>query len=142
MGIDVRRFITFGVIKGFLYRVHKYAVLDGPRGAGGEEVLLVRGVDEAAAIEQHERIESWRDSGGANVEGGSGGRGANGNVGQGSRRASIAASSSSVTKALPLARYLDGMHCFDEICTELQAGEREVSERMKAIYKKVLFISR
>lgn len=26
VGIDVRRFITFGVIKGFLYRVHKYAI--------------------------------------------------------------------------------------------------------------------
>jgi hypothetical protein len=25
-GIDIRRFITFGIIKGFLYRVHKYAV--------------------------------------------------------------------------------------------------------------------
>ncbi|KAF4550658.1 Nitrogen permease regulator 2-like protein [Elsinoe fawcettii] len=25
--IDVRRFITFGVIKGFLYRVHRYAIL-------------------------------------------------------------------------------------------------------------------
>ncbi|KAF3036621.1 Nitrogen permease regulator 2 [Didymella keratinophila] len=24
-GIDIRRFITFGIIKGFLYRVHKYA---------------------------------------------------------------------------------------------------------------------
>ncbi|KAF9115700.1 Nitrogen permease regulator 2 [Mortierella sp. AM989] len=26
--IDVRRFISFGVIKGFLYRVHKYPILD------------------------------------------------------------------------------------------------------------------
>jgi hypothetical protein len=26
VGIDVRRFITFGIIKGFLYRVHKYAI--------------------------------------------------------------------------------------------------------------------
>jgi hypothetical protein len=25
-GIDVRRFISFGVIKGFLYRVHRYPV--------------------------------------------------------------------------------------------------------------------
>ena len=24
--IDIRRFITFGVIKGFLYRVHKYVI--------------------------------------------------------------------------------------------------------------------
>jgi nitrogen permease regulator 2-like protein len=26
-GLDVRRFISFGVIKGFLYRVHRYPVL-------------------------------------------------------------------------------------------------------------------
>lgn len=26
-GIDVRRFISFGVIKGFLYRVHRYPIL-------------------------------------------------------------------------------------------------------------------
>ncbi|KAI9885854.1 MAG: hypothetical protein M1823_002333 [Watsoniomyces obsoletus] len=29
-GIDMRRFITFGVIKEFLYRVHKYAIKSGP----------------------------------------------------------------------------------------------------------------
>ena len=28
--VDVRRFVTFGVIKGFLYRVHKYAIDMGP----------------------------------------------------------------------------------------------------------------
>jgi hypothetical protein len=26
-GIDVRRFVSFGVIKGFLYRVHRYPIL-------------------------------------------------------------------------------------------------------------------
>jgi nitrogen permease regulator 2-like protein len=26
-GIDIRRFISFGVIKGFLYRVHRYPIL-------------------------------------------------------------------------------------------------------------------
>ncbi|KAL8635077.1 MAG: hypothetical protein Q9228_007395 [Teloschistes exilis] len=30
--IDVRRFITFGVIKGFLYRVHKFAIATNPAG--------------------------------------------------------------------------------------------------------------
>ncbi|KAL8700460.1 MAG: hypothetical protein Q9201_005441 [Fulgogasparrea decipioides] len=28
--LDVRRFITFGVIKGFLYRIHKYAIATSP----------------------------------------------------------------------------------------------------------------
>ncbi|CAG8494827.1 12101_t:CDS:2 [Funneliformis caledonium] len=30
LNIDIRRFISFGVIKGFLYRVHKYPVLPEP----------------------------------------------------------------------------------------------------------------
>lgn len=29
VNIDIRRFITFGIIKGFLYRVHKYALATG-----------------------------------------------------------------------------------------------------------------
>ncbi|KAI9729281.1 MAG: Nitrogen permease regulator 2 [Cirrosporium novae-zelandiae] len=36
--IDVRRFLTFGVIKGIIYRVRKYAVLVGPSG----EILKTR----------------------------------------------------------------------------------------------------
>ena len=32
---------------------------------------------------------------------------------------------------LPLARYLDGMHCFDQICTELEMAERDVLAKIK-----------
>lgn len=72
VNIDVRRFVTFGVIKGFLYRVHKYAVAakgtaDKPRRRGSEDV----------------------------------------------------------------ARYLDGMHCLDEICTEWKVVDREAVQRLK-----------
>lgn len=35
--VDIRRFITFGIIKGFLYRVHKYAY--GPRPEGFKYTL-------------------------------------------------------------------------------------------------------
>lgn len=62
-GIDVRRFVSFGIVKGFLYRSHKYPVHSGRK-----------------------------------VEG-----------------------------ALPLAKYLDGRHHFDEICTDLQVSERDVT---------------
>ncbi|PUU83140.1 nitrogen permease regulator 2 [Tuber borchii] len=61
-GIDVRRFVSFGIVKGFLYRSHKY-----PVPAEGK-----------------------------------------------------------VDRALPLARYLDGGHHFDEICTDLQVSEKDV----------------
>ena len=66
--LDVRRFITFGVIKGILYRVHKYAVATG-----------------------------------------------------------------SIENAGELEKFLDGTHCFDEICTELIIGERELLTRLKVL---------
>ncbi|KAF2273372.1 NPR2-domain-containing protein [Westerdykella ornata] len=34
---------------------------------------------------------------------------------------------------LPLIRFLDGMHCFDEICTEVGAGERVVEEKVRGV---------
>lgn len=80
--MDVRRFITFGVIKGFLYRVHKYAIAVG--GMLGEKV--------------------WK--------------GKKRESRQGDRE---------------LERFLDGTHCFDEICTELGTSERELLGRLKEV---------
>ena len=74
----MRRFVTFGVIKGFLYRVHKYAVLTN--GAG------------AAAL-------------------------------TGSRRALL--------RGNPPEGLLDGMHSFDELCTELGVSEQTLMRRLK-----------
>jgi hypothetical protein len=34
---------------------------------------------------------------------------------------------------LPLVKFLDGMHCFDEICTEVGASEKVVEEKIKAL---------
>lgn len=51
-GIDVRRFITFGIIKGFLYRIHRYAVAsarpgspDEPRATGSTSPQKKRDMD-------------------------------------------------------------------------------------------------
>jgi hypothetical protein len=115
-GIDVRRFITFGVIKGFLYRVHKYIVAPSATMAsdtdGRHEKL------EEELEHSREARGYWRDS----------------------RRGSIAGSS--IGKDLPLSRFLDGMHCFDEICTELQMGEKKVMGKVKATYGDVQIIHR
>ena len=73
--IDVRRLITFGVIKGFVYRVHKYAILTSSKSSTG--------------------INGARS---ADVE---------------------------------LVKFLDGTHCFDEICTELMTSEKELLARLK-----------
>ncbi|KAF2839312.1 nitrogen permease regulator 2 [Patellaria atrata CBS 101060] len=66
-GIDVRRLITFGVLKGFLYRVHKYAI----------------------AMKEVPHDEDG------------------------------------------LGKYLDGMHSFDEICTDLGISSRELEAKLK-----------
>ena len=98
LGLDIRRFITFGVIRGFLYRVHKYAV---------------------------------KTSGGA-VDSGPNGRrrGGSGLLLAGPGAAS--ATGSTKTEGMSLMKFLDGMHCFDEICTELQMGEKEILAQLKA----------
>lgn len=91
--IDLRRFITFGVIKGFLYRVHRYAFLarassrfydpdnaeDAPSEQAKQNSTTLPRVDDF-----HQRL-------------------------------------------LP---FLDGTHCFDEICTELEISEKLLMDRL------------
>lgn len=89
--IDVRRFITFGVIKGFLYRVHKYAF-------------------SPAAVKQFKSMNKKRgltDKGKSKQKD---------KVGDSERK---------------MEEFLDGTHCFDEICTEFMISERELVGRLK-----------
>ncbi|MCJ1322718.1 Nitrogen permease regulator 2 [Xylographa vitiligo] len=79
--IDIRRFITFGVIKGFLYRVHKYAIA-----AGATSIL--------SQVKERKRPKKGE---------------------------------------IELERFLDGNHCFDEICTELMISERDLLGNLKGI---------
>ena len=79
-GVDIRRLITFGVIKGFVYRVHKYPIrTHGP--SGGES-----------------------KNGEARPSSGEWGK---------------------------LDRVLDGVHCFDEICTDLMCSEKDLVGKLK-----------
>jgi nitrogen permease regulator 2-like protein len=106
VNIDIRRFITFGVIKGFLYRVHRYA-LRTPRSLGSSI--------EAFDQQQHDH---------------------DGHAGK--RRSTNPdttrkISSSATTRAKSgdsltenLISYLDGTHCFDEICTALAISEKSL----------------
>ncbi|KAF2429410.1 nitrogen permease regulator 2 [Tothia fuscella] len=112
-GIDVRRFITFGIIKGFLYRVHKYVVANTLGIGFGSD-----GAGRHSDSDDADPRRPWRNS----------------------RRGSL--TGSSIGRDLPLARYLDGMHCFDEICTELRLSEKKVMEKMKAAYGDVQVIHR
>lgn len=85
--IDVRRFITFGVIKGFLYRVHKYAI-------------------SPSALKQAKATSKKQ------------GRHVKGEPKHGAT-------------FMNLAQYLDGTHCFDEICTELMVSEKDLVAQLK-----------
>ena len=96
--IDLRRFVTFGVIKGFLYRVHRYAVRTGK---GGK----VKG---------------------AEVDGDNGVR----RNGRKKRREGDNGEEQSINERL--LPFLDGTHCFDEICTELELSERELIQRLES----------
>ena len=89
--IDVRRFITFGVIKGFLYRVHKYAISSSAMKQA-----------KAASKKQGRHAKGKRKDGIQSIDG-----------------------------ETSLAQYLDGTHCFDEICTALLMSEKDLVGRLK-----------
>ena len=178
-GIDIRRFITFGVIKGFLYRVHKYALkLTGVNGTdltssaahGGTHIsreasslskkssrreLAARATTSAAdrrpsktgtesrrishtgsmLIEEEDEGRESRRS--FDVDGGDHGHGlgllSSSNEASHSqypyqRQMRDAMAEGGVSD---IGRFLDGMHCFDEICTELQITEKELMSRIK-----------
>jgi len=98
-GVDLRRFISFGVIKGIIYRVHRYAVSELPTGSNGGANPVRKHNHKASAVKPVHH----GPSGKANEK-----------------------------KQLDLERYLDGMHCFDEICTALQTSENTLIARLKS----------
>lgn len=124
--IDVRRLITFGVIKGFLYRVHKYAIaptavkkpahrsgkknaVKGGFGGGGSGGGRSMGKEDKCAAKSRQPQDGDEDTDKANDAG----------------------MEEVEDKKADLFQYLDGTHCFDEICTELMISERELMGKLK-----------
>ncbi|KAL8333192.1 hypothetical protein RB593_003089 [Gaeumannomyces tritici] len=103
--VDVRRLVQFGVIKGYLYRVHKYAV--------SKQYLA------ALATGQARPFDSDGLGGGGGGGGGSGGGGGGGGGAVFGPRGD------------PLQQYTDGRHCFDQIITEQNLSDAEIMERLK-----------
>ena len=147
--IDLRRFITFGVIKGFVFRVHKYPFLAGdgvangaakqnPSGSGrkttGRVVMtngpgpkrrttIVRSMSSELQIGEDNDVSSTRRL----------------------RRGESSDDDDGEGEGISnerLGRYLDGAHCFDQICTALEIGEKELLERIKRFPGEVLVIHR
>lgn len=124
--IDMRRFITFGVIKGFLHRIHRYAIATGvanekknrvQRDRRPRRTVLPRSMSSElhmAEDDQH-TVRYGHDESEEDVE------------------------------HIPdseLARYLDGTHCFDEICTEFEISESKLVDRIRRYPSEVVLINR
>ncbi|KAH8700543.1 nitrogen permease regulator Npr2 [Talaromyces proteolyticus] len=183
--VDVRRFITFGIIKGFLYRVHKYPY--GPRpeafkslnpkmstastasikwalapstsssvGTGDtdgppskENSIRLDQSDLVQQIPPQPQLQSGDealdDQGGISTSFRSNG---NSNIIP-TRPESTAATSYEEEEDVEneridklLEKYLDGQHCFDEICTELELSEHDLTARLKRVPWSVHIIHR
>jgi hypothetical protein len=113
--IDVRRFITFGIIKGFLKRMHKYALALDPPNMQVAAQSTVADIDKAwrkaalssgwatppvDAVSLQEKLESEEEK--ARQEG------------------------------AKLVKFLDGKHCLDQICVEMGMHEKEVLGKVKS----------
>jgi hypothetical protein len=83
------------------------------------------------------RRESSRERAGSSV---SGSRGGNGN-GNGGAPSAFWEEDEEVGDEV-LGKYFDGTHCFDQICTELEMSERELTARLKRYPWEVLILHR
>ncbi|KAI9665354.1 MAG: Nitrogen permease regulator 2 [Alyxoria varia] len=107
-GIDIRRFVTVGVLRGLLHRVHKYP-FSPQHGNPTKERPPTLG----AIHEEDEKFPRLT-------------------VNSSSERDSAKQDATSLDSDAVLDRYLDGSHCFDEICTTFGAHEKVVLARMRA----------
>lgn len=168
--IDIRRFITFGIIKGFLYRVHKYAYATGQpapqlksshhyhnsqsqppsgpssRGPGtGTNSPYASSVgDDAAPIAQQQQQQQQHHYRQHPGQRGDEAREHATSVHSGSRSAVVFddEDEEEIVDNKTLSKYLDGMHCFDQICTELEISEKDLTAALKKYPGEVLIIHR
>lgn len=95
-------------------------------------------MSEDAPISAVARRESSRERAGSVV---SGGRSGNGNGSAGAPSAFWEEEDEIVGDEV-LGKYLDGTHCFDQVCTELEMSERELTARLKRYPWEVLILHR
>lgn len=162
-GIDIRRFITFGVIKGFLYRVHKYAyatsaalppapptslqtsATPSTSNMRDSDTTTIRGnghhppITNIYSHAQHPSFSIHRPSMASTTS-------LNPHqVNPHHHRGSSAAQSQELKdidelvsnrereSGHHLIRFLDGMHCFDEICSELSLPEKVIEGKIRGV---------
>ena len=178
--IDIRRFITFGIIKGFLYRVHKYAYETGHRAPTHVESSKTITINAAAKVIHGDNYNRGHNNNtynassvgeanyGSYIDNHNGSNGSNSPPLHMSRRPETPEPAASSYRSgfhygyhahdsfeqsndgevedfvdeKTLSKYLDGMHCFDQICTELEMSEKELTARLKRHPWEVLIIHR
>lgn len=157
--IDVRRFITFGIIKGFLYRVHKYAFATGlpapiapPNTATTTPgtVSLHNGVSSNPSSGLNDPFASTALSSSVRSDHNDSAPSSFSRIGGHARSTSPAVYARSnddedeedFIDDHTLSKYLDGAHCFDQICTELEISEKELMSRLKRYPGEVQIIHR
>ncbi|KAK2742499.1 Nitrogen permease regulator 2 [Myotisia sp. PD_48] len=194
--IDVRRFITFGIIKGFLYRAHKYpfateqfakqhqphfaqgttpnslpsiSTATGSSVSGGTATLgsftrdrlgsVASGIEPTVAPPGSVSIASRRQSTSASSfherrhtrqrrrryqDGDDGDEEISEEEGKDSDEEEEWDSDEDRNYGIDdktLGRYLDGNHCFDQICTELEISDKELTARLKRYPREVVIIT-
>ncbi|KAK2756175.1 Nitrogen permease regulator 2 [Arachnomyces sp. PD_36] len=157
--IDVRRFITFGIIKGFLYRVHKYAYATGHPAPTPQKTSIARS-GSVDLLSPNPAVRTPSISLSSTTNNGSGTNSYHQRLVEEAEREREREheyeGGSAVEEeddeddddsllegggVLP-SRYLDGMHCFDQICTELEISEKDLTGRLKRYSEEVQIIHR
>lgn len=128
--MDIRRFVTFGVIKGFLYRVHKYAYATTTSTTITSSISTAnnpnnRSSSSSSSKKKPPRTNLYR----AEIHK----RKLKQKDGNDDEEDKVHGDGYGEQQPEPdLARYLDGTHCFDEMCTDLMVSEKELTARLKA----------
>jgi nitrogen permease regulator 2-like protein len=116
-GIDIRRLITFGIIKGLIYRVHKYIISNPSPVVAQESEGQQRprnGKDLAHQPEQSTNSEE-----------------------QLIRMDKIEAKQ--IDDNVALEKFIEGVHSFDEICTEFKQSDKDIAIQTKQLDHAHLF---
>lgn len=120
--IDIRRLITFGVIKGFLKRQHKYALALDPASLPALDTKPPPTTALGKTPTPADVDKAWRKAALSS--------------GWATPPADIPPEMLKDEKPVPvetrLARYLDGTHCLDKICVELELPEVVILEKLRS----------
>ena len=137
--VDVRRLVQFGVIKGLLYRVHKYVV------SRRYLAQLATGQVTAAPSRKSSALGAGvRNGTGVSKSASASGRGGShasaetrtsserGKEGIGKGKEKEREHTAEPEHPNPLRKYTDGAHCFDQIITEQNMTDSEIMEKLKS----------